>query len=129
MSEALDDLDRLIADGWEPIAPPRAYAFGGQNDIRAVQIRLAMAQEPPIPKLEAIKRLLWEEWDPLEVNGKPAARSEYDGYAFRIWAALERGATADQVERYLTGVTTGDMRAEVAEGLNKRIAKKAAGNR
>ena len=125
MSEPLDDLARLLADGWDPIAPPRAYAFGGQNDIRAVQIRLALAHEPPIPKLEALKRLLWSEWDPLDVGGSPAAMSEYDGYAFRIWVALERGASADKVEAYLNGVTTGDMRADVAPGLNGKIAKQA----
>jgi hypothetical protein len=129
MKEHLDALEQLIADGWDPIAPPRAYAFGGQNDIRAVQIRLALAQERPIPRLEALKRLLWEQWDPLDVNRSPAAQSEYDGYAFRLWAALERGATADQVQAYLDRVITGDMRADIADGLNKTIAKKAAATR
>jgi hypothetical protein len=125
MSETQQALEQLLADGWQPIAPPRAYAFGGQDDIRAVQIRLAMAGEPPVPLFEALKRLLWREWDPLEVNGKPAAQAEYDGYAFRIWVALGRGATAGQIEGYLTGVATGDMRAEVAPGKNADIAKKA----
>jgi hypothetical protein len=126
MSETLQALEQLLADGWQPIAPPRAYAFGGQNDIRAVQIRLALAQEAPIPLLEALRQLLWREWDPLDVNRSPAAQGEYDGYAFRIWVALGRGATAGQIAAYLDGVTTGDMRAEVAPGLNGRIAKKAA---
>jgi hypothetical protein len=125
MSEALEALEQLLADGWTPIAPPRAYDFGGGNDIRAVQIRLALNQEPPIPKLETLKRLLWEEWDPLDVNRSPAAQSEYEGYAFRIWVALERGASADQVEAYLDRVITGDMRADIASGLNRRIAKAA----
>ena len=125
MSEALEALEQLLADGWTPIAPPRAYAFGGQNDIRAVQIRLALNHEPPIAKLETLKRLLREEWDPLDVGGSPAAQHEYDGYAFRLWVALDRGATAEQIEAYLDRVTTGDMRADVADGHNKRIAKKA----
>jgi hypothetical protein len=125
MSETQQALEQLLADGWQPIAPPRAYAFGGQNDIRAVQIRLAMAGEPPVPLFEALKRLLWRDWDPLEVNTKPAAQAEYDGYAFRIWAALGRGASASQIETYLNGVTTGDMRADVAPGKNADIAKKA----
>ena len=125
MNETQQALEQLLADGWQPIAPPRAYDFGSQKDIRAVQIRLAMAGEPPVPLFEAIKRLLWTEWDPLDVNAKPAAQSEYDGYAFRVWVALGRGATASQIESYLNGVTTGDMRAEVATGLNGAIAKKA----
>ena len=125
MSEARQALEQLLADGWQPISPPRAYAFGGANDIRAVQIRLAMASEPPVPLFEALKRLLWTDWDPLEVNAKPAAQNEYDGYAFRIWVALGRGATAAQIETYLNGVTTGDMRVEVAAGHNGAIARKA----
>lgn len=129
MSEPLEALEQLLASGWQPISPPRAYEFGGTNDIRAVQIRLALNHEPPIPRLEALKRLLREEWDPLEVAKSPAALGEYDGYAFRIWVALERGATADQIEGYLDRVITGDMRAEVAAGLNRAIAKKAAATR
>ncbi len=127
MSEPLDDLERLLADGWAPIAPPRGYGsgFGGQQDIRAVQIRLALNHEPPIPNLEALKNLLWEEWDPLGVNESLAAQSEYDGYAFRIWVALERGATADQVEAYLDRVVTSDMRVEIEPGLNENIAERA----
>ncbi len=129
MSDALDDLERLLADGWTPITAPRGYGyggFGGQNDIRAVQIRLALNHEPPIPKLEALKRLLLREWDPLQVNGSPMAQGEYDGYAFRIWVALERGADADQVEAYLDRMVSSDMRADVAPGLNKRISAKAS---
>ncbi len=94
-----------------------------------MQIRLALAQERPIARLEALKRLLWQEWDPLDVNRSPAAQSEYDGYAFRLWVALERGATAEQVEAYLDRVISGDMRAEIAAGLNKAIAKKAVATR
>jgi hypothetical protein len=129
MSQALEELERLLADGWQPIAPPRAYAFGSPNDIRAVQIRLALAQERPIPRLEALKRLLWEQWDPLDVNRSPAAQSEYDGYAFRIWVALERGADAEEIELYLDRVITGDMRADIAPGLNRKIAKSAVATR
>jgi len=114
-----------LADGWDPIAPPRAYDFGGPKDVRAVQIRLALAQERPIPRLEALKRLLWQDWDPLGVNRSPAALAEYDGYAFRVWVALERGAGVDEIEAYLDRVISGDMRAEIAAGLNKAIAKKA----
>ena len=125
MFESQEALEKLLADGWQPIAPPRAYDFGGPKDVRAVQIRLAMAGEPPVPLFEALKRLLLTEWDPLEVQTRPAAQSEYDGYAFRIWVALTHGATAGQVESYLNTVLTGDMRAEVKPGLNAAIAKKA----
>ena len=129
MSEPLEDLERLLADGWSPVAPARGYGvggFGGQLDIRAVQIRLALNHEPPIANLEAIKQLLWEDWDPLGVNGSPAAQSEYDGYAFRIWVALERGATADQVEAYLDRVLANDLRVEGEPGLNEHIAEQAS---
>ncbi len=123
-SQVLQDLGKLLADGWQPIAPAGASDFGGQKDIRAVQIRLALAQEPPEPLLEAIKQLLWREWDPMGVNKSPAAQGEYDGYAFRIWVALHRKATAEQIEAYLERSSTEGMGRGVAPGLNGKLARK-----
>jgi hypothetical protein len=43
-----------------------------------------------IGELEAIKRLLWEDWDPIGVNGF-GPNDEYDNYAFRIFVMLKEG--------------------------------------
>jgi hypothetical protein len=125
MSGPLQDLEQLLADEWEPIAPQRGYGFGSQKDIRAVQIRLELAQGLPDPLLAALTQLLFHEWDPLKVSHSAAALAEYDGYAFRIWVALWRGATLEQIEAYLNRVASTDMRAETAPGLNRAVAEAA----
>jgi hypothetical protein len=50
-----------------------------------------------IPELEAIKRLLLTEWDPIGVNGIPEAADEYDMYAMPILVRLQSGASVDSI--------------------------------
>jgi len=51
--------------------------------------------------LQKIRRLLWEEWDPIGVNGI-APDDEYDSYAYRIFAMLGEGKQASEIADYLT---------------------------
>lgn len=40
-----------------------------------------MSRETWKPTLEAVRRILWEDWDPIGVNDHPGAIDEYDSYA------------------------------------------------
>jgi peptide methionine sulfoxide reductase MsrA len=53
-----------------------------------------------IAELEAIKRLLWEDWDPIEVNGF-GPDDEYDSYASRIFAMVNEGKGEAEIAEYL----------------------------
>jgi hypothetical protein len=67
-------------------------------------------------KLQSIRTLLLDEWDPIGVKDQPAAQDEYDQYLPPILALLERGALADDIEQYLGDVVGLDMGlATVAE--------------
>lgn len=58
--------------------------------------------------LEAIKRVLWVDWDPIGVNGI-ASDDEYDSYAFRILAMIEAGQDEAEVGAYLERVAIEHM--------------------
>jgi hypothetical protein len=53
-----------------------------------------------IGELEAIKRLLWEDWDPIGLNGF-GSDDEYDSYAFRVFAMLNEGKEASEIAEFL----------------------------
>ena len=55
-------------------------------------------------RLGNLKRLLWEEWDPIGINGEPIAQDEYDNYAEEVDRRLERGASVDEIAAYLKSV-------------------------
>ena len=53
-----------------------------------------------ITELETIKRILWEDWDPIGVNHS-APDDEYDSYAFQIFVMLKRGLGLVEIRDYL----------------------------
>ena len=55
-------------------------------------------------ELEAIKALLWEEWDPIGVNDDSDAFGEYDSYADQVYSMLARGADSEEIARHLSWV-------------------------
>jgi hypothetical protein len=73
-------------------------------------------------QLDAVKALLWEEWDPIGVNDMPEAHGEYDTYAEQVYVMLARGADAEEIARHLIWVvieymglgTNGDAEALIA---------------
>ena len=67
-------------------------------------------------KLQVIRALLLEHWDPIGERCEVAAQDEYDQYLPTILSLLERGASAADLARYLGKVATLDMGlVEVAE--------------
>jgi hypothetical protein len=61
-----------------------------------------------IAKLQQIRRLLWEEWDPIGVNGI-APDDEYDSYAHHAFAMLGEGKKAREIADYLTWAVVENM--------------------
>jgi hypothetical protein len=78
-----------------------------------------------ISKLEDLKRLLWEKWDPIGVNDMPDAVDEYDSYAFAVWMALHRGARTKDIEFYLTEIQAKHMGSPRTARLNRAVAAEA----
>ena len=53
-----------------------------------------------IGELDAIKRLLWQDWDPIGLNGS-GPDDEYDSYAFQILGMLNKSTEASEIAEYL----------------------------
>lgn len=78
-----------------------------------------------IPKLEKIKRLLWEEWDPIGVAAlEDWPSDEYNSYAMRIFSMLNSGASIDDVTKYLLWAETENMGLSPSN-LHEPVALKA----
>jgi hypothetical protein len=71
-----------------------------------------MSVDKKYPRLAAIQKLLWEEWDPIGMN-RAGPDDEYDQYAMGVWSRVEKGADADEIEAYLWWAATVNM------GLNE----------
>ncbi len=56
-----------------------------------------------------VRRVLWEQWDPIGVNDEPEAFGEYDRYADGIYDLLMRGASDDEIAKQLHSYETVDM--------------------
>ena len=78
-----------------------------------------------ISALENLKRIFWQEWDPIGVNDVPEAMNEYDGYAFEVWMKLKRGASVEDVEVYLDWAELEHMGSQRSRGRNREAAEKA----
>ena len=61
-----------------------------------------------IDKLKNIRRLLWEDWDPIGVNDS-APNDEYDSYADRIFSMVNRGSGESDIAEYLFWAETENM--------------------
>ena len=60
-------------------------------------------------QLSILKVILWNDWDPIGVNGEPGAIDEYDSYAPAILRMLEAGATAEQIGEHLLKIAVERM--------------------
>lgn len=76
-------------------------------------------------ELDAIKTLLWEVWDPIDVNDSPGAFGEYDSYADRICSMLARGADAEEIARHLSWIVTNLIGLGTTDQHSLMVAKKA----
>jgi len=80
-------------------------------------------------------RALWNAWDPIGVGGDPND-DEYNGYLAPTVRLLERGASVEEIVKYLKWVTDEQMglsqsagHAKFSEQLQRWFASKWAGTR
>lgn len=59
--------------------------------------------------IQAVRQTLWDLWDPIGVNHKVEANTEYDSYAPPIAGMLLRGCTPRELEAHLARLETDDM--------------------
>ncbi len=76
-----------------------------------------------ITELEAIKRLLHFDWDPIGIAGIPEALDEYDSYAFQIFVMLNENADAAAIAEYLDWVVAERMELPVRDGSSEIAAQ------
>lgn len=57
----------------------------------------------------AVKRILWENWDPIGVKDMPGAQGEYDGYAPNLCRMIEASAPESEIFIYLWNIETDRM--------------------
>ena len=75
-------------------------------------------------ELEAIKRLLLREWDPIDLSDCDGAESHYDIYALRLFEMLEEEADAIAITNYLTRVVTTELLLTASLEWDRAIAAK-----
>lgn len=79
-----------------------------------------------IPRLEELKTLLLNDWDPIGVAGIAEAADEYDSYALQIHAMLVGGARPESVAEFLNWVATSRMALPGDPGRDRKIAARSA---
>jgi hypothetical protein len=77
--------------------------------------------------LERIRRLLWEEWDPIGVNDMDDAwpEDEYDMYAPQVLKMAQLGVSAETIAAYLEEVEVKMIGIEASPTRNHSVALKA----
>lgn len=60
-------------------------------------------------QLELVRQILWVEWDPIGVNDTPEAYGEYDSYAESVLRNILHGATAADLDFYLSRIESESM--------------------
>lgn len=58
---------------------------------------------------ETIRKMLWENWDPIGVNQFPEAIDEYDGYVFEVAQLVEKNAPKEEIFNHLWALETGHI--------------------
>ncbi len=78
-----------------------------------------------IRKLQEIRQLLWEEWDPIGVRSfEDCLSDEYDSYAMRVFSMLNSGASLEVLIEYLLWAETENM-GLLPSDLHEHVALKA----
>jgi hypothetical protein len=77
------------------------------------------------PRLPIIQEILFQEWDPIGVNGYPQCRDEYDLYAPTILELLRGGADELKIAKVLSDFQRVSMGMSVIdEELHQRVARR-----
>ena len=74
--------------------------------------------------IEAIRAILWKDWDPIGVNGNPDISDEYDSYADQIHVMVVRGDGAEDVARHLSWIVIELMGLGANDQHSLAVAKK-----
>ena len=74
--------------------------------------------------LKEVKKILWEDWDPLGVNDYEEAINEYDGYASSIVKLLLNNRDLSKIEKMLLEHETKNMYKPFPSKNYKIAAKK-----
>ena len=77
--------------------------------------------EPALSALNAIKQLLRDDWDPIELMPHLPA-DEYDTYAMQVFSKLSAGASVEEVANYLSD---SEMTGTLDIDRDHRVAQKA----
>jgi hypothetical protein len=80
---------------------------------------------PTLSKLEAIKALLREDWDPIGF-GSLLPADEYDTFAMQVWGKLKRGESVEEVAAYLTWAAGEHIGVETIPERERSVAESAA---
>ncbi|WP_428679574.1 hypothetical protein [Sphingopyxis sp.] len=75
-------------------------------------------------EIEAIRVLLWDEWDPIGVNETSCLINEYDAYAGEIQTMIQRDADAEEIARHLSRIVNENMGLDADHGRALAVARK-----
>ncbi|MBZ0253259.1 MAG: hypothetical protein K8I02_07965 [Candidatus Methylomirabilis sp.] len=71
--------------------------------------RTADPRAPVRQALEHVRRILWEDWDPIGVRDVSSARDEYDSYAPPLLRMIQEGHTAAALAEHLRSLEVEQM--------------------
>ncbi len=74
--------------------------------------------------LEVVRRMLWEDWDPIGVKQFSEASDEYDGYASAVAELVRSGAGEQEMFDQLWALETGYIGLEGDPGNTRQFAAK-----
>lgn len=68
--------------------------------------------------------MLWEEWDPIGINGASTANDEYDSYAGTIYRFLLEGCDEHKLISHLQNIQRNSMGlSSVDEERDRRVVR------
>lgn len=70
-------------------------------------------KERAIEIQNAIRQVLFTEWDPIGISDVPEARDEYDAYVGGVYRLLISGGSADQIIEHLFAIESRDLECTV----------------
>lgn len=74
--------------------------------------------------LSTVRRMLWEDWDPIGVNEYSEASDEYDSYAPAVVKLVQSGVSEQEMFEQLWALETGYIGLEGDEENTRAFASK-----
>lgn len=75
-------------------------------------------------KSDLVKRILWEDWDPIGINVIYSAKDEYDSYALKIYKLLSENVNQEVIAEFLTYIDTELMGNSPNKTRDARVAER-----